>query len=227
VAAQPHGKERCQDSPVKLDGFARRKEQSRSAILQAACELFSQFGVERISIAAIARKARVSPATIYNHFDSKEALAREFVTAMIDQLVSQVQEVLSPDRPFQEKMAAFVQFISEIMARHGPSAADGAVFTKRLDLQNDPELLEIRESAQERMTTVLLGLVQEGVEQGQVNPDLSEEALRIYFRAFMDAFADPQLRYRFASDPKIVQDLGSLMIYGLGKHGWARTRGEP
>ena len=215
---QAREKEQREDKLVKMDGFARRKEQSKSAIRQAAWELFSQFGVERVSIAAIARKARVSPATIYNHFGSKETLAREFVTTMIDQLVRQVQEMLAPDRPFREKMAAFVQFISEIMAQHGPSAVDGAVFTPSLDLRNDPEITEIRESAQKKMTTLLLGLVQEGIEQGQVNPDLSEEALRVYFGAFMDAFTDPQLQYRFASDPRIVQDLGSLMISGLGKH---------
>ena len=215
---QTRGTEQREDKPVKMDGFARRKEHSKSAIRQASCELFSQFGVERVSVAAIARKARVSPATIYNHFGSKEALAREFVTTMIDRLVVQVQEVLAPDRPFREKMAAFVRFISEIMARHGPSAADGAVFTPSLDLQNDPEIVEIRQAAKERMTTLLLGLVQEGVEQGQVHPELSEAALRVYFSAFMDAFTDPQLRYQFASDPSIVRDLGSLMIYGLGKH---------
>ena len=215
---QPREKERREDRPVKMDGFARRKEQSKRSIRKAAWELFCQFGVERVSIAAIARKARVSPATIYNNFGSKETLAREFVTTMIDQLVRQVQEVLAPDRPFQEKMAAFVQFISEIMARHGPSAADGAVFTTSLDLQNDPEIVEIRESARIKMIKLLLGLVQEGREQGQANPDLSQEALHVYFGAFIDAFTDPQLRYQFASDPKIVQDLGSLMIYGLGKH---------
>ena len=95
----------------------------------ASIGTLSLVGVKRVSISAIARKARVSPATIYDHFGSKEALAREFVTTMIDQLVSQVQEVLAPERPFREKMAAFVQFIAEIMAQHKPSAADGAVFT--------------------------------------------------------------------------------------------------
>ena len=58
-----------------LDGFTRRKEQSKEDIRRAAWELFSQFGVMKVSIADIARKAGVSQATIYNHFGSKEALA--------------------------------------------------------------------------------------------------------------------------------------------------------
>ena len=91
------------------NGFERRKEQSKEDIRKAAWELFSQFGVGKVSIADIARKAGVSQATIYNNFGSKDALAREFVTSAVDQLVNRVQEVLTPDRPYREKMAAFIQ----------------------------------------------------------------------------------------------------------------------
>ena len=201
------------------NGFERRKEQSKEDIRKAAWELFSQFGVERVSVSDIARKAGVSQATIYNNFGSKDALAREFVTNVVDQLVNRVQGVLTPDKPYREKMAAFIHFISEIMAHERPSEADGAVFTSSLDLQNDPEIKKIHDSAQEKMTDILLGLVQEGREQAQVSRGLSDEALRVYFRAFMDIFTDAQLQYRFYHAPKLVQDLGALMIYGLnGQH---------
>jgi AcrR family transcriptional regulator len=203
-----------------VDGFQRRKEQSKKEIRQAAWALFSQFGVDKVTIVDIARKAGVSQATIYNRFGSKDALVREFVATAIDQLVDQVQEVLAPERPFPDKMAAFIQFISERMAHRepratGPSAIERTVFTTSLDLQSTPEIAEIRSAAQERMTELLLAVVQEGREQGQVNPALSDRALRVYFGAFMDAFTDPQLQHRFSSDPKLVRDLGALMLSGL------------
>lgn len=201
------------------NGFTRRKEQSKEEIRKAAWELFSQFGVEKVSIADIARKAGVSQATIYNNFESKDTLAREFVTSVVDQLVNRVQEVLTPDMPYWEKMAAFIRFISEIMAYDRPSEADRVVFTSSFDLQDDPEIKKVRDSAQEKMTNLLLGLVQEGKDQAQVNQGLSGEAFSVYFRAFMDIFTDPKLQYRFHNDPKLVQDLGALMIYGLsGQH---------
>ena len=197
------------------NGFTRRKEQSKENIRKAARELFSQFGVERVSIVDIARKAGVTQATIYNNFGSKENLVREFVTNVVDQLVNRVQESLTPDKKYGEKMAGFIQFISEIMAHERPSDADSTVFTASLDLLNDPEIKHIRDSAQEKMTNLLLGLVHEGKAQGQINLDLSEEAFGIYFKAFMDIFTDPQLQFRFYNDPKLVQDLGLLMINGL------------
>ena len=217
--------EQAGGQPEPPDGFARRREQSKRHIRQAAWELFSQFGVEKVSMADIAEKAGVSPATIYNNFDGKEMLAREFVATVIDQLVSRVQTVLTPDRPYQAKMAAFMQLISEMMAHERPSAFARTVFTTSLDLESDPEIKEIRDAAQGKMADLLLGLVREGKEQGQVDPDLSERALRIYFRAFMDVFTDPELQYQYSSDRKLVQDLGVLMMYGLG--GGRRERTGP
>ena len=197
------------------NGFTRRKEQSKDDIRKAAWELFSQFGVEKVSIVDIARKAGVSQATIYNNFGSKEALVREFVTTAIDQLVNSAQVVLSPNKSYWEKMAAFLHFISEMMAQGGSSEVDVTVFSSSNDLLNDPEIKKLRDSAQEKMANLLLGLVREGKEQGQIRADLTEDAFRVYFKAFMEIFTDPQIRQLYYRDPKLAQDLGSLMTYGL------------
>jgi AcrR family transcriptional regulator len=212
-------KKRIERKLKMTDGFTRRKEQSKEDIRKAAWELFSQFGVEKVSMVDIAVKAGVAQATIYNNFGSKEALAREFVTTVVDQLVNRVQEVLSHDQPYWEKMAAFIQFISEMMASARPPEGDVVWFTRSYDLQNDPEIKKIHDSAQERMTNLLLELVRQGKEQGQINSNLSEEAYRVYFKAFMDIFIAPQFQNRYYKDPQLVQGLGSLMIYGLsGQH---------
>jgi AcrR family transcriptional regulator len=198
-----------------MDGFARRKEQSKEDIRVAAWELFSQFGVDKVSMTDVARKAGVSQATIYNNFGSKEALAREFVTTAVDQLVNRVQEILIPERLYRDKMSAFIQFISEMMANSTPSSANSAIFASSMDLQNDPEIKEIRRQAQEKMTGLLLELIKEGKQQGQVNPDLSEEALKIYFGVFMDIFSNPDLQRQYYHHPGLVQELGALMFFGL------------
>jgi len=199
-----------------MDGFARRKEQSKEDIRKAAWELFSQFGVERVSIVDIARKAGVSQETIYNKFGSKETLVREFVTTMVDQLMNRVQEVLSYEKPYWEKMAAFIHIIAEMMANGRSSEGNVTGFTNNYALQNDPEIKKIRDSAKGKMTGLLLGLIREGKEQGQIHSDISEDALLVYFKAFMDIFIDPQFQQQYYKNPKLVQDLGSLMINGLG-----------
>ncbi len=54
-------------------------------------------------------------------------------------------------------------------------------------------------------TEALLKLVEEGQAQGEIQEGLSQEALGIYFGAFVDTLA-PQLQHRFVADPQ----LGSL-----------------
>jgi AcrR family transcriptional regulator len=200
------------------DGFARRREQSKEDIRKAAWELFGQFGIEKVSIADISRKAGVSQATIYNNFDSKEALVREFVTTSIAQLMASVQEVLSPEKPYWEKMSGIIQFISGMMAQGrspGSSPMDIPVFNSGHSLLNDPEIRKIREEAQEKMIGLLLALVQEGREQGQIHSDLPDDAYRFYFQAFMDIFIDPQFQQQYYRNPQLLQSLGSLMMYGM------------
>ncbi len=201
-----------------MDGFERRKEQSKEDIRRAAWALFSQFGVDKVSIIDIARKAGVSQATIYNNFGNKEALVREFVTGAVENLVNSVQEILTPKMSFQEKMAAIIRFISEMIVSGQPMAqppaAERVIFSS-LDLQNDPEIKKIRTIAQEKMTILMLDWIREGKEQGQVNPNLSEAALRIYFAVFMDAFSSPQLQQQYYHNPDLVQELGVLMMHGL------------
>ena len=198
-----------------MDGFARRKEQSKDDIRKAAWELFSQFGVDKVSMADVARKAGVSQATIYNNFGSKEALAREFVSTSVESLVSRVQEIVIPGHSYQEKMTAFFQFISSMMAEGKPSSSRNAVFDSSLDLQNDPEIKKIRIEAQEKMITLMMGLIEEGRQQGQVNPELSDEALCIYFTIFMDVFTHSKFQYQYSRTPNLVDEMGSLMLHGL------------
>jgi AcrR family transcriptional regulator len=197
------------------DGFTRRKEHSKEDIRKAAWELFSQFGVEKVSVADIARTAGVSQATIYNNFGSKEALVKEFITTVIDQLVQGVQAVLAPNQPFWQKMAAFIQFIAGMVAEGRAAEMAPAVFSSNHNLLQDPDIQKIHAAAQEKMTGLLLGLVQEGKQQGQIRPDLSDDAFRVYFRAFMDIFTDQQFRLGYLKDPKLAQDLGALLLFGM------------
>jgi AcrR family transcriptional regulator len=197
------------------DGFMRRREKSKEDILRAVEELFRQFGIEKVSINDIARKAGVSQATIYNNFGSKDGLAREFMKEMIDRLISQTRLILTTDKPFREKLRSFLQFMSEIISQENPPLSHGVVFPANVDLLNDPQMKQIHNSVQEKMTDLFLELLREGKKQGQVIPDLSEEAFRIYFSSIMAAFTDAQLHYRFHAHPKLALDLLSLATYGI------------
>lgn len=53
------------------------REAVRQALIEAAAELFSKYGVEAVSIRDIAARAKVNHGLIHRHFGSKERLRRE------------------------------------------------------------------------------------------------------------------------------------------------------
>lgn len=198
-----------------MNGFAKRKQQSKEEIRRAAGELFTQFGVDRVSIADIARKAGVSQATIYNNFENKEALTREFVSSAVSELISQVRVVLETPQNYHDKMNAFFQFITAMLTTNRHNAEISPAFSVSIDLQSDPEMLKIRVEAQEQMIGLLLALADEGRQQGQINPHISDPALRLYFTAFMDLFSGADIQQHTFRNPKLVLELGQLMMFGL------------
>lgn len=59
-------------------GLREEKEQlTRTAIMDAAFNLFCQQGIEPTEMMQIAKKAKVSRPTVYRYFESKDALAEE------------------------------------------------------------------------------------------------------------------------------------------------------
>lgn len=68
-----------------MDGFEKRREQKKRNILEAALALFMEYGIQRVSITEIAKKANVSQVTIYTYFESKENLVRLVFKFYVDQ----------------------------------------------------------------------------------------------------------------------------------------------
>jgi AcrR family transcriptional regulator len=64
---------------------ASRGLHTREAILEGAFDLFLHQGYHGTSMRQIAREARLSPAAIYNHFESKEALFTGLLLARLPQ----------------------------------------------------------------------------------------------------------------------------------------------
>ncbi|AFT70732.1 Transcriptional regulator, TetR-like protein [Alloalcanivorax dieselolei B5] len=66
----------------------------KERILDAAEELFLTEGISRVTVDAIAAKAKSTKMTLYRHFDSKDALVLEWLRLLVDKY-SEVFEELS------------------------------------------------------------------------------------------------------------------------------------
>ncbi|MCL4510629.1 MAG: TetR/AcrR family transcriptional regulator [Bacteroidetes bacterium] len=80
----------------------KRRASSRRAILKAAREIFTEADYESVTVDEIARKAKVGPATIYNHFGTKAALIAHLFEEPMRELEKHVLSDIDADLTLDE-----------------------------------------------------------------------------------------------------------------------------
>jgi len=186
-----------------MDGFERRKEQSKEDIRRAAEELFSKFGADKVSVNDIARKAGVSQATIYNNFGSKDELVHAYRKSIVSNITIRFREILVWKKSYLEKFQGLLQSWIDVADRY-------KIEIERSGTKQSPDAIgqEIENSFRE--------FIKEGKEQGNLREDLSEEAITAYIKFFHQGIANnPGIRDRMRRDERLSNDLLSLFIYGI------------
>jgi AcrR family transcriptional regulator len=193
-----------------MDGFERKKEQSKKVIIEAAAELFKLHGFKKVAVSDIARAAGVSPVTIYNHFGSKDGLVREVVKALLQRVMDKAWEIIRSDAPFPEKLETIVFDKSRIASEYRGELMREAA-------RNDPELQAWIESFwQKDVAKGTLALLEEGKKEGFIDPGISVDMLLLYLEIIRQGvFADPKLLDRIKPELDLYRQLNLLFIYGL------------
>jgi len=86
-----------------------RQSAGEKAILDAAVELFSEYGYDGVSMRQIAAAAGVSKSNIYHHFASKEALYLGILDGSAQNLSEIVEDLAEGDGDFQRRLQVFAE----------------------------------------------------------------------------------------------------------------------
>jgi AcrR family transcriptional regulator len=196
-----------------MDGFERRKEQSKEDIRRATGELFARFGADKVSINDIARKAGVSQATIYNNFGSKENLVRDYHGAIVKKIAGTFRGIIVMKKSWVDKFQGFLQSWIDLADTYKMETGD----TGALGDSNAPGGHQSPDPVRSEIENSFREFIKEGKEQGNLRSDLSDEAIIIYIRFLQQGISrNPEIRDMMRRDPKLSDDLISLFIYGVG-----------
>jgi AcrR family transcriptional regulator len=197
-----------------MDGFERRKEQSKEDIRRAAEELFTRFGADKVSVNDIARRAGVSQATIYNNFGSKDELVKDYEHTVIRALATRFRGILVWKKSWVEKLHGTVQWWLDIADQYQLEGA-GRGGQGRGGLMGGTDTAQ--DPARAELETAFRDFLKEGREGGNLRADLSDEAVMTYIRFFQQGIAgNPEVAERMKRDSKYSHDLISLFVYGIG-----------
>ena len=193
-----------------MNAYERKVERNKERILRATVELFQVHGIKKTTTNDIARKAGVSPATVYNHFGSKEDLVRAAIEYFLMSTKEDFTRIFQGDVPFLEKLEQLIVYKSDMLGRYQGD------FMKTI-ISEDPEIRHIVDSVYlTEIKQVVINFYEEGKRQGYVNPELSTETIMRYSFIVRSGMAAESI---LSEDPehnrRMMQELAPLFLYGI------------
>jgi AcrR family transcriptional regulator len=193
---------------VEMDGYKRRTEIKKDKIKRAAIELFTTYGIEKVSIAEIASKASVSPVTIYNYFGTKEELSKKVISDMLEEVWQERIEMIHSDLPFQKKIEKMIFETTDFVGIVNPD------FLKEI-MSNSPEMKKIVEDVYQKYEFVLLNFIAGGKKEGSINKEISDETIMFYFNILKEASGKIEVTGDKNKNQRLMKELVTLLFYGL------------
>ena len=98
---------------------ARKKEDIRRRILDAALALFQRNGFDETTTKQIATRARIAEGTLFNYFPTKEEIALHFFEREVEHAIAAVRgNKRLAKAPLEEKLFALIQAQIDFLAPH-------------------------------------------------------------------------------------------------------------
>lgn len=155
-----------------------RDMEKREAIIDAAQTLFSERGVEGVSIEAIAAASGVSKVTVYSHFGDKAAIFRSMIQRETHRLARVIAEASPPDGPLEDRL---IHFGVPLLAMLSTPCHVSLGRTMAIEATRNPDIgRDFFDAGPGRTLDLLVDLLTDAVSRGELqldNPRLAAEDL--------------------------------------------------
>ena len=173
-----------------------QKQGTRRKVLEAARDLFNEIGYDETTIRAIAERAGVSVGSVFTTFASKADVLSQVMDDRVEALFSEL------DRVARHLRGSVIDRISSVFAIHYDFECRRVkLFLAHIAASYSPtlETTTIPYGRNSRFKGMLLTMMADGVERGEVRPDAD---LELVLDTLMAAYA---WNYRLAA-PRAEED---------------------
>ncbi|WP_393063472.1 TetR/AcrR family transcriptional regulator [Streptomyces sp. LN549] len=184
----------------------------RAELLATAAGVFAAQGYNATTVRRIADAAGMLAGSLYYHFDSKEAMLDEILTAFLDELWACYDTVLAAGLGPRETIGALVIQSFRQIDRHGPAVAIYQKESKHLSAQ--PRFAHLADS-QLMFEGVWLRTLERGVAEQDFRSDLD---VRLVYRFVRDTVWVAASWYRPGgthSPEEIARQYLSMVLAGI------------
>lgn len=192
-----------------MNGFERRRQNKKNSILQAALQLFKQYGYNKVTVAEIAQKASVSQVSIYNYFNSKENLKQELLIKLMDDYYLEIANILESHDSMRLKLEKLLISIVDVVKRSSMQFLLESV-------ANDTFVNEYYIVKRAKIKNLIINFVEEGKKEGVIDDSVSTDAIAIYIEIFQYYFNNnTTVIAKFDNNPELFMEVHSLFLKGL------------
>ncbi|KGP90340.1 TetR family transcriptional regulator [Pontibacillus chungwhensis BH030062] len=194
-----------------MNGFERRTELKKKKILNTAFELFSKYGVQKVSIQEIAKSAQVSQVTIYNYFGSKDQLLLEAVKSFGFERLKTFQELI------EDSSLSFKEKIRHIITSKTTDMLNFDLDFIQTLMSNQPEIKKFaNEFAQNHSIPLFMKLIEQGKEEGVVDQSLSGNIIMFYINMYNQTMrSHSEFSQDKQSTQQFTEEILQLFFYGI------------
>lgn len=189
-----------------MNGYQKRTEAKKKAIINAARELFTERGLTDVGVGEIAAKAHVSQVSIYNYFGDKNTLAKEVLILFLDQAIQEYEEILNREIPFSEKLTI-------VMARKQEALIEASRSHFSECAWGDKALQQVYwEAARIKSAHIYLKFIELGKQEGVIAEHIPDQAILKYLYSSMSIMQEDDY-IKTSNEYKL--GIMNLFLYGL------------
>lgn len=159
------------------------------AIIRAAIQIFARDGLDKGKIADIAIVAGIGKGTVYEYFNSKDAIFHAIVDTLMGDMVAASEKLYSMDLSPYDKLRTFIRMNTELVFEMGDAVlimteiwAQGARAIRRGEHQSTQLT-----AGYEQMRTLVVNILKAGVEAQEFR-EMNYTGVATLCLAFIDGF---------------------------------------
>lgn len=186
-----------------------QKNDTKTAIYNAAYELFSRHGFRRISVQDICQKANISRKTFYCYYDNKMSLVREILDTISKSTSEKYQQIMISQAPFSDKLIGILNL------RMNALREISLDFMEDIIKSADSELEGYFQKEMDQNKNMILNFYRKAKRAGEIRNDISLSTIIQVQNLFLELCKSDTFRARFKDAASMMQQVSELYLFGI------------
>ena len=177
-------------------------------IVESANDLFSRYGIKRVSVEEICKIANVSKMTFYKYFANKIELVKYLWQQMTDDSMQKLDELDRRDIPFTEKIKMMLKMKEEATSQMGNQYIHDY-------LNMIPDLQSFYNKIFGEVMLKFMDMIRRAQESGEVRKSMRPEFFLAVVQQLMELAKNENLKAIYDDYTEFALEINNFLYYGI------------